>query len=71
MPVPVYNPQSETINTEPRSGAPTSQTHPQSGNSADNAGSGQTNHPPMSKEEADRLYEERMEDEYAKREGGA
>ncbi|KAJ5815044.1 Acyl-CoA N-acyltransferase [Penicillium riverlandense] len=25
----------------------------------------------MSKEEADRLYEERMEDEYAKREGGA
>ncbi|KAF3388592.1 hypothetical protein F1880_004098 [Penicillium rolfsii] len=26
---------------------------------------------PLSKEEADRLYEERMEDEYAKREGGA
>ena len=25
----------------------------------------------LSKEEADRLYEERMEDEYAKREGGA
>lgn len=25
----------------------------------------------VSKEEADRLYEERMEDEYAKREGGA
>ncbi|KAJ5086595.1 hypothetical protein NUU61_007902 [Penicillium alfredii] len=25
----------------------------------------------MNKEEADRLYEERMEDEYAKREGGA
>lgn len=26
---------------------------------------------PLSKEEADRLYEERMEEEYAKREGGA
>jgi hypothetical protein len=26
---------------------------------------------PLSKEEADQLYEERMEDEYAKREGGA
>lgn len=26
---------------------------------------------PLSKEEADRLYQERMEDEYAKREGGA
>ena len=26
---------------------------------------------PLSKEEADRLYEERMEDEYAKKEGGA
>lgn len=26
---------------------------------------------PLSKEEADRLYEELMEDEYAKREGGA
>ncbi|EPS33523.1 hypothetical protein POX_a01481 [Penicillium oxalicum] len=26
---------------------------------------------PLSKEEIDRLYEERMEDEYAKREGGA
>ncbi|KAJ5631326.1 uncharacterized protein N7484_011426 [Penicillium longicatenatum] len=25
----------------------------------------------LSREEADRLYEERMEDEYAKREGGA
>lgn len=25
----------------------------------------------LSKEEADHLYEERMEDEYAKREGGA
>ncbi|KAF9895446.1 hypothetical protein FE257_000352 [Aspergillus nanangensis] len=25
----------------------------------------------LSKEEADRLYEERMEEEYAKREGGA
>lgn len=25
----------------------------------------------LSKEEADRLYEERMEDEYARREGGA
>jgi hypothetical protein len=26
---------------------------------------------PLSREEADRLYEERMEEEYAKREGGA
>jgi hypothetical protein len=26
---------------------------------------------PLSKEEADQLYEERMEEEYAKREGGA
>ncbi|KAJ5679380.1 hypothetical protein N7462_007624 [Penicillium macrosclerotiorum] len=26
---------------------------------------------PLNKEEADRLYEERMEEEYAKREGGA
>ncbi|RAL01040.1 uncharacterized protein BO80DRAFT_425021 [Aspergillus ibericus CBS 121593] len=26
---------------------------------------------PLSKEEADRLYEERIEEEYAKREGGA
>ncbi|KAE8411342.1 hypothetical protein BDV36DRAFT_288817 [Aspergillus pseudocaelatus] len=26
---------------------------------------------PLSKEKADRLYEERMEEEYAKREGGA
>jgi hypothetical protein len=25
----------------------------------------------MSKEEADRMYEQRMEEEYAKREGGA
>ncbi|PYI30180.1 hypothetical protein BP00DRAFT_426777 [Aspergillus indologenus CBS 114.80] len=29
------------------------------------------NDSPLSKEEADRLYEERMEEEYAKREGGA
>ncbi|PLB55237.1 hypothetical protein P170DRAFT_432772 [Aspergillus steynii IBT 23096] len=36
-------------------------------NAPDNAGEQQ----PMSKEEADRLYEERMEEEYAKREGGA
>ncbi|KAJ5810118.1 uncharacterized protein N7503_002336 [Penicillium pulvis] len=27
--------------------------------------------PALSREEADRLYEERMEEEYAKREGGA
>ena len=26
---------------------------------------------PLTQEEADRLYEERMEEEYAKREGGA
>ncbi|KAJ5138668.1 uncharacterized protein N7515_003516 [Penicillium bovifimosum] len=32
-----------------------------------NADGGRT----LSKEEADRLYEERMEEEYAKREGGA
>lgn len=31
----------------------------------------QTNAEGLTREEADRLYEERMEDEYAKREGGA
>lgn len=35
------------------------------------AGSSTESGQALSKEEADRLYEERMEEEYAKREGGA
>lgn len=49
-----------------------------SGGASANAGSHHSttttikgNEKQLSKEEADRLYEERMEDEYAKREGGA
>lgn len=34
-------------------------------------GAGATRAKTQAEEEADRLYEERMEDEYAKREGGA
>lgn len=39
--------------------------------SAPGSSSSQDASAPLSKEEADRLYEERMEEEYAKREGGA
>ncbi|KAJ5899085.1 hypothetical protein N7495_003829 [Penicillium taxi] len=41
-----------------------------SGDSALGSSSSQTDRP-LSEEEADRLYEERIEEEYAKREGGA
>lgn len=41
-----------------------------SGNSAGTSGNADTGRT-LTKEEADRLYEERMEEEYAKREGGA
>ncbi|KKK19055.1 hypothetical protein AOCH_005406 [Aspergillus ochraceoroseus] len=81
MPIPVYytegcqesHPSSEARAGESRASDTT--------NSASNAsstgfGSGYTSAlndqgEPLSKEEADRLYEERMEEEYAKREGGA
>ena len=36
-----------------------------------NSGAGTTRAKTQAEEDADRLYEERMEDEYAKREGGA
>ncbi|CAH0048347.1 unnamed protein product [Clonostachys solani] len=36
-----------------------------------NTGAGVTREKTEAEKEADRLYEERMEDEYAKREGGA
>jgi hypothetical protein len=45
--------------------------HIESGARDNNASQDDRGDQPLSKEEADRLYEERMEDEYAKREGGA
>lgn len=46
-------------------------TGPTSGNMAGTSHQNTENGRALSKEEADRLYEERMEEEYAKREGGA
>ncbi len=71
--------QSATSTTDTQTAFPSSASHTattaQSGQQDSTSGGGaqtqtapQTQ--PQSKEEADRLYEERMEDEYAKREGG-
>ncbi|KAE8384170.1 hypothetical protein BDV23DRAFT_167353 [Aspergillus alliaceus] len=84
MPIPVYNSdQDQTKPTTSTAGQASLDTLSSTNNGGDRVlgtASGDTvtapgystsNEAPLSKEEADRLYEERMEEEYAKREGGA
>ncbi|GES60903.1 hypothetical protein ATEIFO6365_0006036400 [Aspergillus terreus] len=82
MPLPMYQPGQQSSDSTPPSSSSLSNSANNSGrvhNSDTNtaptsaadalrqAGGNQ----PLSREEAERLYEERMEEEYAKREGGA
>ena len=84
MPIPTYNPAQSTSTpnnlteiADTTGGIPSNTTltgtqnnstgQNLAGHGSESSGSGQE----MNREEADRLYEERMEDEYAKREGGA
>lgn len=79
MPIPTYNPAqsattsnnlTDTIDTTSSGGdlnLPGTQNNSIGQGQSQNGQDGQQ----MSREEADRLYEERMEEEYAKREGGA
>lgn len=61
-----------TNEPEPQSNPSTSTTSSTGGQAQyTNAPANTGEQPPLSKEEADRLYEERMEEEYAKREGGS
>ncbi|KAE8376543.1 hypothetical protein BDV26DRAFT_265271 [Aspergillus bertholletiae] len=82
MPVPLYSDE-DTSNTPATgtAGQTSRETLPSTNSGAGHVlgtGSSSTGHSssaleerPLSQEEADRLYEERMEEEYAKREGGA
>ncbi|KAL3480623.1 hypothetical protein BJX99DRAFT_219916 [Aspergillus californicus] len=83
MPIPTYNQTQPPLNANDNQARATTGTNTNTtsntssqgmttnfaGNPVSGAVNGQGQ--PLSKEEADRLYEERMEDEYAKREGGA
>ncbi|KAE8354089.1 hypothetical protein BDV28DRAFT_131872 [Aspergillus coremiiformis] len=82
MPIPMYN--SDQAQTNPPTDTAGQKNHsstPHSDSRVLETGSGDpviapgnsstSTEQPLSKEEADRLYEERMEEEYAKREGGA
>lgn len=80
MPIPLYNSSQQDPNGNPAGstslnsgpGSNTNASGRVSGTaSAGSVGSSTQGNQPLSKEEADRLYEERMEEEYAKREGGA
>ncbi|KAL4920260.1 hypothetical protein BDW62DRAFT_198988 [Aspergillus aurantiobrunneus] len=82
MPIPLYTDQSQTKDTAQNNAQSSTQGLATTGTTNNNdatttslAGndfsSAVNEHgQPLSKEEADRLYEERMEEEYAKREGG-
>ena len=70
MPIPTYN-----VNDN-SAGQPVAETTNQSQNAAAtgagvNTGAGTTRPKTAAELEADRLYEEQMEEEYAKREGGS
>ncbi|KAL2803051.1 hypothetical protein BJX63DRAFT_413201 [Aspergillus granulosus] len=81
MPIPIYNEQTngqDNTNGTQQSAQSAAATTSSNSHATTTSFAG-TNFPtavneqgqPLSKEEADRLYEERMEEEYAKREGGA
>lgn len=81
MPIPTYNPGqatttnnlTETIDPSTSSGGNVNVNLPGTQNNSTGQGQNQGGQDgqQMSREEADRLYEERMEEEYAKREGGS
>ncbi|CEN59664.1 hypothetical protein ASPCAL02108 [Aspergillus calidoustus] len=81
MPIPTYNEKNNGSNTtnDTQQAAQSATATTSSNSHATTTSFAGTNFPaavneqgqPLSKEEADRLYEERMEEEYAKREGGA
>ena len=66
----------QSANTAESQSAPSTEEGPSNGHAAAtgagaNTGAGSTREKTETELEADRLYEERMEEEYAKREGGA
>lgn len=72
MPLPLYNSASKATEAETRSELPTSTSAASGATGAGaNNGAGVTRPKTEQEIEADRLYEEAMEEEYAKREGGA
>ncbi|PYI18406.1 hypothetical protein BO99DRAFT_169188 [Aspergillus violaceofuscus CBS 115571] len=75
MPIPIPPALDETtqssLATEHNTTSTSTNTTNPSFSSSSSSTSQSDNDRPLSKEEADRLYEERMEEEYAKREGGA
>jgi len=68
MPIPTYN---TTDAAQEAKIAETSSTAQEATGAGVNTGAGTTREKTEAEREADRLYEERMEEEYAKREGGA
>lgn len=87
MPIPIYNPSQNTTTTSNNlTSDATTATRPSTGSAGrapadalsgmqnNSSGRGQDANAPgqeLSREQADRLYEESIEEEYAKREGGA
>lgn len=68
MGLPVYKDASSTADSNTREFVPQNETPTGAGV---NTGAGTTRAKTKEEEEADRLYEEAMEEEYAKREGGS
>jgi hypothetical protein len=65
-------PQNPTESSQDHADSSTSSASDSHGTTVEPTDSGpDTEQPRLSKDEADRLYEERIEEEYAKREGGA
>ncbi|KAJ5707066.1 hypothetical protein N7488_006867 [Penicillium malachiteum] len=67
-------PSSTSASNHTSNGVSPSESNSSDGRISSNANSSSSNNEgerTLSREEADRLYEERMEDEYARREGGA